>query len=521
MAHSIRGQSQVDRQGSADLGPSNIPDEISPSRSLNVGAPISTLPVELLQDIFDLVLNEASYRTSTIQLQRSRARVDLMSVCHNWHAIMITTPRFWSIISTFCPHSRTDMEVDFNIDALQRDVAFHLERSKSAPLNVTVAFWDGRSPSVTQLVSLLRPHMHRFTVLSLHGEENFSEGHAAIAQIERMPALEELALAANQPFSEPVDLDFSPHHPGRLRRLELKSTRGSRGSQTLAIPLVPFVSCLRSIRIIETVEAENVLALLSYCADSLTHFTWIREGFTPSSPMFVPSSSDPIVLPALKTLRLVGDEALSASRFFEAPNLTHLVAERRLFEFRPRPSDTDPSVESIVSATIRRWVQPDATRPYIAFPKLEWVSLPIPGDFTAKEVEEFVDVHVALTHLEVSALRNSNAEGIRAFSRRLSPTCTDTSPAPVPVEVYLAINHWVTSVLLESTLAAAIERILETYKAHPAHSMPLRIHVNGWGITVLGDMVSSPLRRLATENKELSLGLQESFHIFPDFESIN
>ncbi|KAJ7084928.1 hypothetical protein C8R44DRAFT_753007 [Mycena epipterygia] len=158
---------------------------------------ILSLPTETLSDIFRFAVAAGTPKfwrpnlTPLLQTELERVAnaplLILSRVCSQWHDIAINNPRFWSDVEINGVSGRTPSALEKTI----RLLSARLERSRDAPLSVSLTCEDDSQPLHTRIFHLLAQHSHRwetvYVVCSLEGlDTSVLKG--------RLPRLKKLAL---------------------------------------------------------------------------------------------------------------------------------------------------------------------------------------------------------------------------------------------------------------------------------------------------------------------------------------
>lgn len=134
------------------------------------GANIDSMPTETLSAIFRLAFTTAipdfwSHPAPALQTELKRvanAPLLIMSrVCSQWHDIAINTPNFWSDVEVNGVSGRTPSELETTIALLSA----RLERSRDAPLSISITCEDDCQPFHPHIFELLAQHSPRWEIV--------------------------------------------------------------------------------------------------------------------------------------------------------------------------------------------------------------------------------------------------------------------------------------------------------------------------------------------------------------------
>ncbi|KAJ7039099.1 hypothetical protein C8F04DRAFT_317464 [Mycena alexandri] len=165
------------------------------------GANIDSLPTETLSAIFRLVFTTAipyfsSHPAPALQTELKRvanASLLIMSrVCSQWHDIAIYTPNFWSDVEVNGVSGRTPSELETTIALLSA----RLERSRDAPLSISITCEDDCQPFHPHIFELLAQHSPRWEIVLIGCS---LEGVDTSVLSARLPRLKKLVLNVTPP----------------------------------------------------------------------------------------------------------------------------------------------------------------------------------------------------------------------------------------------------------------------------------------------------------------------------------
>ncbi|KAJ7641690.1 hypothetical protein FB45DRAFT_1125683 [Roridomyces roridus] len=129
-------------------------------RQLNaVKDPVARLPLEVSSEIFTLCLHSC-------QNTSANTPILLMTVCHEWSNIALSTPTLWATLRIVFPKANSYKEV----------LSTRLERARNRPLHVSIEFTGPADPNV---LSLLWRHPAQLKSLSVFlgpTEHSFAPG---------------------------------------------------------------------------------------------------------------------------------------------------------------------------------------------------------------------------------------------------------------------------------------------------------------------------------------------------------
>ncbi|KAL6298573.1 hypothetical protein BKA93DRAFT_46859 [Sparassis latifolia] len=158
--------------------------------SLNGACPVNRIPPELLEHIFEHVLDPERpwqlFDWPSSKLRSTRRLTTLTQVCHHWREICINCPSLWTYI------------VDIPRGSLQSSLPIFLTRSKSAPLKVLLT-----ETCASFMDDLLQSHSTRIQELRMR---SFSKTRIHLSLDFGAPALEQLTIIGNDQTSS----DFRP-----------------------------------------------------------------------------------------------------------------------------------------------------------------------------------------------------------------------------------------------------------------------------------------------------------------------
>ncbi|KAH9842330.1 uncharacterized protein C8Q71DRAFT_903445 [Rhodofomes roseus] len=253
----------------------------------NSTLPVGSLPPEVLLKVFEFL---------QIRGLTSRWMINIVGVCRQWRATLVSSPLAWSLIDL------TD-GIPF--------VRLCLMRSKDADIHVILHDATSRSvrPSAIQappIKDLLAPHFHRIAQMELQPYSMISLHKASLLSMLEgpMPRLTELNLSSVFDFSSPLHLRVNCAHFPRLRTLFLDSL--SVDWDGLVLPNLTTLS-LRSLPRRRQPTLDAMVDILE-AAPSLRKLTLFSAGpVVPTTDP--PPTRRPVELNSLRTLDFNGPSA--------------------------------------------------------------------------------------------------------------------------------------------------------------------------------------------------------------------
>ncbi|KAF7290149.1 hypothetical protein MIND_01328100 [Mycena indigotica] len=260
--------------------------------------PVNTLPAEVLCHTFQALV------ASSIPIEVNSALLSITAVCQRWRSVAIADPHLWT---TLCYILRAPIR-DY------RDPLFYcfLERTQGLPIVVHI---DERGTSQCSLPSVLFDSSHQWTEAYLTDADAESDGTTF-----RTFRLGSLDTVLNLPYLTTLTLnvDMSAGHDHSRTFGNAPHLRELTISHLPLVSLLGFpVHQLRKLTLLRSTSSGDTLYLLprlvaleELTLDSLFHN---QRG-----------DQQPIELPLLTTLSLLGDESCGITRFLILPRLTTL-----------------------------------------------------------------------------------------------------------------------------------------------------------------------------------------------------
>ncbi|KAF7330854.1 F-box domain-containing protein [Mycena venus] len=179
-------------------------------------APIHTLPIELLAEIFNLTIRDDSHIKDTFLISH---------ICSDWRRVAHSTPRLWT------GRIRVNLECRDSEKVYADGLKAWLARSAPLPVSVSLTFrhWDKGRPVSSPISEEVLRVASRWRFLKL----KMSHGIVPASLVRRiaecrLDELEELDLGEIEqdiPISDPTTLSF--HTAPRLRKLRMTLDSGS------------------------------------------------------------------------------------------------------------------------------------------------------------------------------------------------------------------------------------------------------------------------------------------------------